>query len=171
MTEYRRRGALLGCLVILILFAACGRQPAFKPVGNVKQLMVASVGPSAEVVFDSVGTVVSAEGVQEIEPKNDEEWATVRNHALMLAESGNLLMMGGRAKDQRKWAELSEALIETGTAAFKAAEEKNAAALLEAGGRMTEVCDHCHELYRPPDQPHAHARFHTLKVRPSPRAE
>ena len=61
--------------------------------------------------------------------------------------------MGGRLKDQQKWVELSKAMVETGTEAFHAAEAKNAAALLEAGGRMTEVCDHCHELYRPPDHP------------------
>ena len=76
-------------VVLMLSFSiSCERRPEFKPVANVKQLMVASVGPSAEVVFDSVGTVVSAEGTQEIAPKNDEEWATVRNHALMLAESG-----------------------------------------------------------------------------------
>ena|SRR6476659_1352773 len=141
-------------VVLMLSFSiSCERRPEFKPVANVKQLMVASVGPSAEVVFDSVGTVVSAEGTQEIAPKNDEEWATVRNHALMLAESGNLLLMGGRLKDRQKWVELSKAMVETGTEAFHAAENKNAAALLEAGGRMTEVCDHCHELYRPPDHP------------------
>ena len=132
--------------------AACNRQPEFQPVANVKQLMVASVGPCAETVFDSVGTIVSAKGVEEIAPKNDEEWATVRNCALMLAESGNLLMMKGRDKGERRWTDLSRELIETGTAAFKAAEAKNAPALLEAGGRVTEVCDNCHTLYRPKDQ-------------------
>jgi hypothetical protein len=155
MMEHPWRALYLGIWVgLLFCFAlACSRQPEFKPVGSIKQIMVAGVGPSAEVVFDSVGTVVSAEGVQEIAPKNEEEWANVRNHALMLAESGNLLLMGGRAKDRGKWAELSRAMIATCTEAFHAAEARNAAALLEAGGRMTEVCDQCHELYRPPGQP------------------
>lgn len=152
MTKHRWRlaGPSIGAGIIVCF--ACGRQPEFKPVANIKQLMVASLGPSSEIVFDSVGTVVSAEGVQEIAPKNDEEWANVRNHALMLAESGNLLMMAGRAKDQRKWTDLSREPIEAGTAAFQAAQGKNAQALLEAGGRLTEVCDNCHTLYRPQDQ-------------------
>src|SRR5215831_18377447 len=126
MTELPPRAILILVWVgvSLCLVEACGRQPEFKPVANVKQLMVVTVGPCAEVVFDSVGTIVSAEGIEEIAPKNDEEWTTVGNSALMLAESGNLLMMGGRAKDKRKWAELSHAMIEAGTAAFKAAEAK-----------------------------------------------
>src|SRR5262252_8534438 len=115
------RSVIYRCIDVALLLCftfGCAPQSEFKPVANVKQLMVASVGPSSEVVFDSVGTVVSAAGVEEIAPKNDEEWANVRNHALMLAESGNLLMMNGRAKDQRKWKELSLALIEASTAAF-----------------------------------------------------
>src|SRR5262249_12781003 len=143
MTSHGWRALYLGIWLGLLFWFVfgCGRQPEFKLVGNIKQVMVAGVGPSAEVVFDSVGTIVSAEGIQEIAPKNDEEWANVRNHALMLAETGNLLMMPGRAKDHGKWAELSRAMIATCTEAFHAAEAKNAAALLEAGGRMTEVCD------------------------------
>lgn len=133
--------------------AACGRQPEFKPVANVKQIMVATIGPSAEIVFDSVGTIVTTSGVEEIAPKNDEEWATVRNSALTLAESGNLLLIGDRAKDKGEWVKLSRALADAGMAAFKAADAKNPAALLEAGGIVTAVCDNCHTLYRPEEPP------------------
>ena len=80
----------------------CAARPAFKPVASVKQLMEATINPSAEVRFEAVGTVVSLSGVEEIAPKNDEEWATVRNSALTLAESGNLLMIGDRAPGQRR---------------------------------------------------------------------
>jgi hypothetical protein len=155
MTEMPPRAILILVWVgvSLCLVEACGRQPEFKPVASVKQLMVATVGPSAEVVFDSVGTIVSAEGIEEIAPKNDKEWAAVGNSALMLAESGNLLMMGARAKDKRKWTELSQKLIEAGTAAFQAAEARNASALLEAGGWITDICDNCHTLYRPQGEP------------------
>jgi hypothetical protein len=132
---------------VLLLAASCSRQPAFQPVGNVKQLMVAAVAPSADVLFDSVGTIVSVSGVEEIAPKNDEEWANVRNHALVLAESGNLLMMDGRAKDRGDWMKGSQALVAAGVSALKAAEAKDAAALLEAGGALDAVCDQCHTKY------------------------
>jgi hypothetical protein len=109
--------------------------------------MAAEVAPSAEVLFDSVGTVVSINGVEEIAPKNDEEWANVRNSAIILAESGNLLMMDTRAKDRGEWSKNSQALVAAGVAALKAAEARNPAALLEAGGHIDGVCDQCHSKY------------------------
>ena len=139
--------AFLLTSVVLLFAPACASQPAFKPVASVKQLMVAAVAPSADVLFDSVGTVVSFSGVEEIAPKNDEEWAIVRNNALILAESGNLLMMGNRAKDKGDWMKASQALVSAGVAAVKAAEAKDAAALLEAGGAIDAVCDQCHTKY------------------------
>ena len=36
-------------------------------------------------------------------PKDDRDWETLQYQALMLAESGNLLMMKGRAKNQGLW--------------------------------------------------------------------
>ena len=133
--------------LILLFAGACSRQPGFQPIANVKQLMAAAVAPSAEVLFDSVGTIVSTAGVEEIAPKNDEEWANVRNHAVVLAESGNLLMMDGRAKDRGDWMKASQALIAAGVGALKAAEAKDAAKLLEAGGNIDAVCDQCHTKY------------------------
>src|SRR5262245_63288195 len=121
--------------IAFLFVAACTRQPAFKPVASVKQLMEASVHPASEVVFESVGTIVSANGVEEIAPKNDDEWENVQNNALILAESGNLLMMGNRIKDHGDWIKMSQALIDAGAIAAKAAETKNADALFQAGGQ------------------------------------
>jgi hypothetical protein len=130
-----------------VFTAACASQPAFKPVATVQQLMHATVHPAAEVLFDSVGTIISLTGVEEIAPKNEEEWDNVRNNALTLAESGNLLMMAGRARDQQSWIKMSQALIDAGMRAVKAAEAKDPEALFDAGGAVYEVCQQCHELY------------------------
>jgi len=138
---------LLSASVILLLAAACAPQPAFKPVASVKQLMQATILPSAEVLFDAVGTVISFSGVEEIAPKNDEEWAAVRHNALTLAESGNLLMIGDRARDKGDWMKMSQALVDAGVVALKAAEARNPEALFEAGGRVYEVCEQCHNRY------------------------
>jgi len=137
---------LLGVGAVL-LTSACSRQPAFKPVGSVRQIMQATIQPSSEVLFEAVGTIVSSSGVEEIAPKNDEEWANVRNNALTLAESGNLLMMGSRVKDRGDWMKMSQALVDVGVVALKAAEAKNAPALFEAGGQVYEVCQQCHSRY------------------------
>ncbi len=134
-------------LLLLILGTGCAPQPAFKPVASVKQLMTATIDPAAEVVFDAVGTIISASGVEEIAPQNDAEWATVRDNALLLAESGNLLMIGDRAKDKGDWMKMSQALVDVGVVAMKAAETKNPEALFEAGGQVYEVCSQCHDRY------------------------
>ena len=110
--------------------------------------MDATVHPAAEVIFDSVGTIISASGTEEIAPRNDEEWANVRRNALTLAEAGNLLMMEKRAKDKGEWMKRAETLVDAGTVAMKAAELKNAEALFAAGGQVYEACLLCHERYR-----------------------
>lgn len=116
-------------------------------MASIKQLMEATIVPSSEVLFDAVGTIVSSDGVEEIAPKSDEEWATVRHNALTLAEAGNLLMIGDRARDKGEWIRMSRALVDVGMAALKAAEAKNPEALFEAGGQVYEVCQQCHNRY------------------------
>jgi len=147
MTPMRTILAFLPTGLLLFITTACAPQPAYKPVASVKQLMAAAVAPSADVLFDSVGTIVSSAGVEEIAPKNDEEWTNVRNHALIVAESGNLLMMGDRAKDKGDWMTAARALTAAGETALKAVEARDAAALLEAGGQLDAVCDQCHSKY------------------------
>jgi hypothetical protein len=114
--------------------------------------MESTVHPSAEVVFESVGTIISASGTEEIAPKNDEQWATVQHSALTLAEAGNLLMMPGRAKQDSEWMKLAQGLVDVGMVAHKAAQAKNAEALFEAGGQIYEACLRCHSRYWPKDR-------------------
>jgi hypothetical protein len=139
-------------IAILLLMNSCAPQPPFKPVGTIKQLMESTVHPSAEVVFESVGTIISVNGMEEIAPKNDQEWATVEHSALTLAEAGNLLMMPGRAKQDKDWIRLAQALVDVGVVAHKAAQAKNAEALFEAGGQIYETCQSCHSHYWPKDR-------------------
>ena len=67
---------------------------------DVKSLMIAMVDPAADILWDAVGTIITIEGVDEWYPETDEEWAEVQSAAIVLMESGNLLMMGDRARDQ-----------------------------------------------------------------------
>ena len=105
------------------------------------------VDPAADVVWESVGAIITAEGTEEIFPKNDREWATVRNSALVLAESGNLLMLGERAKGEGPWMTMSQALVEAARVAFEAAEAKDADAIFMVGGDIYSACETCHVLY------------------------
>ena len=71
-------------------------------------------------------------------PKDDNEWASVRRNALTLAESGNLLMMPGRTRDEGDWIKDVRMLLDAGTAAYKAAEAKNVQALAAVAGPLDD---------------------------------
>ena len=111
--------------------------------------MEAVVDPAADVIWGAVFTVESKEGTVETAPKTDAEWAVVRNAGYVVAESGNLLMMDGRAKDKGEWMRQSQALVEIGTRAVKAAEAKDKDKVFEVGGEIYAVCSGCHQKYLP----------------------
>jgi len=121
--------------------------PPFAPVADVKQIMEMVIDPAAEVVWESVGWVISADGEQEVVPRTDEEWAVVRNSAMILAESGNLLMLGDRSKGEGPWMIMSRSLSEVGKATLEAAESQDAEAIFAVGETLYNACETCHVLY------------------------
>lgn len=140
--------ALAGALFV----AACSagpEPPPFKPMADNKLLMQAVIDPAADRVWESVGWIITAEGEQEIVPKNDEEWHEIRNAAITVAEAGNLLMMVPRAKDGDQWMRTAQGLIETGMKAAEAADAKDKQRLFDAGGEIYAVCSSCHQKYSP----------------------
>jgi hypothetical protein len=140
-----RRGAVVA--VALFLSACREAAPPFRPVADVKQLMNSVVDPAADVVWESVGTIVSAQGTEELAPKTDEEWAAVLNSAYVIAESGNLMMMGNRVRDTGEWMRQSQALIDVGIRTVKAAQAKDKDAIFTLGGEIYDVCANCHKTY------------------------
>ena len=135
-------------LVAAILAAGCAPEPTpYTPVADVKDLMTSVLEPAAEVYWDAVGEILDEDGVHEIRPVGDEEWDAVRNAAFVMAESGNLLMMNGRARDRGEWIAMSRAMTESGREALRAAEARNAAAVFDAGAEVYYVCSECHAKY------------------------
>ena len=122
--------------------------PVAMPVASVKQIMNAITGPAATVVYDAVGYVVTAEGIEEIIPQNDEEWTVIANSAAALVESGNLLLLGDRAVDDGDWVTITRALIDTGTTALRAAEAQDVEGILAVGVDINTTCDDCHAQYQ-----------------------
>jgi hypothetical protein len=112
-------------------------------------LMESFIEPSADVIWLSVGTIVSAAGEEHIRPQTEEEWTKVKNAAVAVSEAGNLLMMEGRARDADEWMRLSKAMVDTGAEAIKAAEAKDPDAVFEAGAQIYAVCSNCHAKYDP----------------------
>jgi len=122
--------------------------PPPAPVATIRQIMRGIVGPAANVVFESVSTTVSKAGIEEKQPRTDEEWAAVGSSAAALIESANMLTIGGRAIDTGEWVAMSKAMADAGVTALKATEKKDPAGVLAAGEAINTSCDNCHRKYQ-----------------------
>ena len=135
--------AEIGWLVLAGVFvmssALVGQDPAdrLQPVATMKQLMVDVIHPASNGIL----LLVNRGG-----PSDDKEWAEVRRSAMTLAESANLLIMRNRAADWRADAKM---LTDVGTAAYKAAEQKDGPALAALTDRLDASCTTCHKQFRP----------------------
>jgi hypothetical protein len=113
---------------------------SFPPAGTMKQLMVDLVYPASNDILLSI---------YRGGPTNDNEWASLRRSALALAESGNLLTIPGRARDQSAWMKDVKMLVDVGTAAYKSAQAKDFKALVTVAAPLDAACLTCHKQYRP----------------------
>ena len=131
-------------IALLILFAtqSFGQDSSTSsaPTATMKQLMLDMIYPASNDIL----LLIYRGG-----PKDDNEWAAARRDAMNLAESGNLLMMPGRAREQGDWITHVKMLADVGTAAYKAAEEKNVQALAAVAAPLDASCTSCHKQYRP----------------------
>lgn len=119
---------------------------SYDAVLSVHDTMNLILNPSADFIWDSAGTIITAEGRTELAPTTDDGWAEVYRHAAILTESGNLLMMPKRSEGER-WNAYAQAIISTGQLAMDAAKQKNSDALFDAGGEIYQVCKSCHSQY------------------------
>ena len=126
-------------ILLLLVSAALAQAPTFQPVASVAQIMLAMSYPASDALFY----------IERNPPKTDSDWENIQRQALIVAESGNLLMMPGRARDQAKWMEDSKAMVDVGAAAFKAARAKDMPAILALSDQLEGSCVICHQDYRP----------------------
>ena len=117
---------------------APAQPPVFKQIGTMSQLMINIIYPTSDAIFY----------VDRKPPSTDSEWGELANQALMLAESGNLLLMPGRARDQGNWIKDTKMMIDAGAAAFKAARAKNLEGIRAVSEALSESCIACHRQYR-----------------------
>jgi hypothetical protein len=136
----RSLGVFLVAGTGLLATAAMAQAPTtFQPVGNMSQLMIDIIYPASDAIFY----------VDRDPPKNQKQWNDLRSQALMLAESGNLLMMEGRARDQKNWITDSKMMIDIGATAFKAAQAKDLDGIRALNDSLNAACVTCHQQYRP----------------------
>jgi hypothetical protein len=138
------------CALILLGLAGCSAQappPPFQLDIPTKDLMNWILDPNADVVWASVGTIVTAEGEQKFAPTTDEQWTAVRNSAATVIEAGNLLMLGGRARNQDDWMKKVQEMMRTATQVLQAIEAKDADTVFTAASDMYTACADCHAAY------------------------
>ena len=107
------------------------------PVATMKQLMVDMIHPASNDIL----LAIYRGG-----PVDDKEWSVLRRNALTLAESGSLLAL---RNDQSDWKQDAKLLADAGAAVYKAAQAKDAKALVSLTGSIDTACTTCHRHYRP----------------------
>lgn len=147
-----RLSAWLVPLVSLLALSCSSPAPApamppFQTTANMKDLMLNVIDPAADTLWESVGTIITADGTFEKAPATDDEWAGVRAGAIQLAEAGNLLMLPSRSGGSDEWIAQSRAMIEASNRALKAIESKDKDALFTVGGDIYDVCTNCHKQF------------------------
>lgn len=181
----------LGVLVYTttVLFSACSGKSEEKPAESllgsaaatapVRALMAGFIDPAADVVWNSVGTIMTGPAeIEERVPKNDEEWANVRRNALMLMEASDLLLTPGRPmagpgqksaapgvelepseieanvnKDRERWDQLAKALHDASAEVLQAIDVKDREKLFDLGAGLDATCEDCHSTFWYPGQP------------------
>jgi hypothetical protein len=166
--------------------AACSEQTAttdsespYKITATVQDIMDAQVDPAADEIWNSVASIVTANGVEEKQPRTDEEWEALKLKAFLVIEGGNLLAMPGRrvapegapldpaelagetAEDIQKametnraaWVSLSQGLHDAGLEVMAAIEAKSPQQLIEAGEKLDTACENCHMTFWYPNAP------------------
>ncbi|WNB74440.1 cytochrome c [Methylomonas koyamae] len=162
----------------LSALAACEQPPAakpaelgFKPVASLQELMLAVIDPNIDFVWNSVASITSTEGEQERRPTKPEDWEAVRQHALVVAEAANLLLIDrpvakGSINTASGGAELSAlaihnliqanreqfqqravALQDASRQLLAAIDQQNADELERAGGVVEQACEQCHSQF------------------------
>ena len=165
-------------IVLVVAGAGCNRgeeprpQSQFRPTATVKDIMTSIIDPEADVLWNSVATIVSVKGTEERAPRTDEEWAAVRRSAVQLVEAANLLRVPGRhvarpgeksenprielqpetiqkmiAEDPAGWGALVDRLQDAAVPALNAIDAKNAKGLFDAGEHIEHACEACHQRY------------------------
>ena len=118
--------------------ASTPARPPTRNVGTMSELMVKIIYPTSDALFY----------IESRTPKTDAEWGALEGQALMLAESGNLLMMPGRARDQKDWMKYSRLMVDAAAGALAAAKKKDVDGITLVGEQLLESCTACHKAYR-----------------------
>jgi len=172
--------------LLLVSLTACSQQTAttesespYKITATIQDIMDAQVDPAADEIWNSVASIVTASGIEEKQPRTDEEWEQLKLKAFLVIEGANLLVMPGRKvapegapldpdelagekpEDIQKametnrtaWVQLAQGLHDSGLEVMAAIQAKSPEQLIEAGEKLDTACENCHSTFWYPNQP------------------
>jgi hypothetical protein len=166
-------------MMLPILFAACAspetpsapaapEAPAYKPYGNLLQVMRSIPFPHSNVIFDTQSrdpekdkaTSMSLSVYKVSDSDVYAGWPGVESSALAIAEAANVIMIPGRncanglpvPVEREDWKKFAQGLADAGMAAYAAAQTKDMDKMLEVSETVTNACSACHDIYRDVDQ-------------------
>ena len=129
--------ALVALALVMFAGSVAARQDAPRDTTSVKQVMLTMTIPASDVIFTAASEP----------PKDERSWQDVRKSALMLNESGELLLTGRLAKDKTAWMEMARAMVAQTQLTLKAIDAKDLDALAQAADDMYVTCKACHDRY------------------------
>jgi uncharacterized Zn-binding protein involved in type VI secretion len=141
---------------------------------SIQEVMLHIVDPAADALWESVSVTATTKGDEVNQPKSDEEWKSLRGHAVTLIEAANLLHIRGRsvarsgkelddagtpglftaeevsqeiAKNFDVFALAAKQLQDASIEALAAIDAQKPSAVLEAGVRIDQACENCHRTF------------------------
>ena len=149
---------------------------AFATPASIQELMLSVVDPTGDALWDSVSVSITSAGSKETRPRTAEDWLKVRDKALLLAESGNLLKIPRRVgpvkpipglkpetpgpddlspaqveillkNNRAPFNAFAQKLTDAALVALRAADARNVDGMYEAGDAIDQACENCHLNY------------------------
>ena len=112
-----------------------------------RQVMNWVLDPNADLIWNSAGFEITADGVEDLAPASDEQWLAVRNSSAAIIEVGNILLMPTHYRDDAAWSRWVRDLQSTGMQLLATAESRDSTRLFSLGGELFEACQSCHDHY------------------------
>ena len=151
--------------------AAPDVESPFRLRASIRELMDSEIDPAADFIWASVASISTVAGLEERQPRTDEEWLEVRRRAITLIEATNLLVMKGRRvsaqyeaasgageldtdqvqqkidENRVAFVALAQRLQDTGLQTLAAIDAKDPVALFDLGGTIDDACESCHVTF------------------------
>ena len=130
--------------IAVAALALCGvsvgaQDAGVRTVASVREVMIDMVMPSSDALFGAAAG---------FEAPSEEGWTTLAREARVLAEAGNLLLIGDRAHEgDDQWAAFARAQVDVGADLLEAITARDFDRVVELNDPLYETCVNCHGQY------------------------